>query len=297
MTGSHSSKQTDDVTGEKKVSWNLMSGSCQKLLLGIGYSGAAPEPLTPKQPTSRVQAPVLETQDIFVTDKVVQNGEGQVGDSGISESHHLKDWGRPANSGSGGKCGDEGVILLLWSDVAVSDWSQIWQDSRSGPFGILGSLISWLCRHINAKYPPSRLGLCRAGLSQTILLRQARAQEENSPWKPQDGPEMQRVGPNKARGWVQGSWLGLFLATCQNPPNWVLEAHSKMAIGWNHHSHEPLVHFFYGSLWSWVSWGLTSPLCYLWVCVRKDVQASPANSEILKKCLLWIFSILSLTWS
>lgn len=88
MTGSHSSTQTDDVTGEKKVSWNLLSGSYQKLLLGIGYSGAAPE-----QPTSRVQAWVLETQDIWVTDEVVRNG-GQVptvGDSCISESHHLED--------------------------------------------------------------------------------------------------------------------------------------------------------------------------------------------------------------
>lgn len=89
MTGSHSSNQTDDVTGEKKVSWNLLSGSYQRLLPGIGYSGAAPE-----QPTSRVQAWVLETQDVLVTDEVVQNGEGQVptvGDSCISESHHLED--------------------------------------------------------------------------------------------------------------------------------------------------------------------------------------------------------------
>lgn len=68
MTGSHSSNQTDDVTGEEKVSWNLPSGSYRELWLGIGYSGAAPEPLTPKQPTPRVLACVLEKQYIFVTD-------------------------------------------------------------------------------------------------------------------------------------------------------------------------------------------------------------------------------------
>lgn len=87
MTGSHSSNQTDDVTGEEKVSWNLPSGSYRELWLGIGYSGAAPEPLTPKQPTPRVLACILEKQDI-------QNGERQaptVGDPHISDSHHLED--------------------------------------------------------------------------------------------------------------------------------------------------------------------------------------------------------------
>ena len=47
----------------------------------------------------------------------------------------------------------------------------------------------------------------------------------------------------------------------------------------------------------WVSWGLIFLVCCLWILVRRDVQKSLANSEILKKCSLWIFSILSLTWS
>lgn len=93
MTGSHSSNQPHDVTGEKKVSWNVMSGSYRELWLGRGYSEAALESLTPKQPTSCVQAPVPETLDIFVTDRVIPNGERQaptVGDRCVGESHHLK---------------------------------------------------------------------------------------------------------------------------------------------------------------------------------------------------------------
>lgn len=62
------------------------------------------------------------------------------------------------------------------------------QESSSGPSGVLGSSVSWVCRQINPKYPSPRLGLCWANWNKTTPMRQGTGREQPIK-KTQDGPE------------------------------------------------------------------------------------------------------------
>ena len=222
-----------------------MSGSYRELWLGRGYSGAALESLTPKQPTSCVQAPVPETQDLFVTDRVIKNGERRtptVGDPCVSESHHLKNWGCPTNSGSGGN-------PLRWGcHPSVGVWCGGWGLSPDlGKIPALGPQGSW---------DPQQAG---------FVDRLVEGELESNRPQGRDRPRKQ-AAHREALGWPwDTSWWvlpgqeegprvhdwGLFLATCPSAPSWALETRREMAKDSNHPACEPLVHFFNGSLWSW----------------------------------------------
>lgn len=122
----------------------------------------------------------------------------------ISESHHLKDWGCPANSGSGGNPRDENVTFLCWGSMgSAQGLSQIWatfqlwalvgpQDPQQA--GFVDSLVQ-----IFTSY---RFGLGgkRAESKSTPLRGQQWVQEETPKGKPLGCPETMVVGPPGQKG-------------------------------------------------------------------------------------------------